>query len=90
MKYKLTFLKSAIKELGKLDFVAQKMIKRKLELLAQDPAQFQNDIKALKGTFRGKYRLRVRNYRIVYQRKDEELIILVVRVGHRKDVYLDK
>lgn len=33
------------------------------------------------------YRVRVGDYRIVYQIQDERLIVLVVRVGHRKDIY---
>jgi len=41
----------------------------------------------LKGEFSGLRRLRVGNYRIVYEVIDEELVILVVRLGHRKDIY---
>ena len=33
------------------------------------------------------YRIRVADYRIVYQIQDDRLIVLVVRIGHRKDVY---
>lgn len=85
--FKLEFVTSAVKELKRLDFVAQKMIKGKLEILAKNPGFLKNDIKALKGKLAGKYRLRVRNYRIIYQQKNEVLTILIVRIGHRKEVY---
>lgn len=85
--FKLEFVTSAVKELKRLDFVAQKMIKGKLEILAKNPENLKNDIKALKGKLVGKYRLRVRNYRIIYQQKNEVLTILIVRIGHRKEVY---
>jgi len=35
----------------------------------------------------GLYRIRVGDYRIVYQIEDDRLVVLVVRVGHRKDIY---
>jgi mRNA interferase RelE/StbE len=85
--YKLIFLAKAVKELKRLDYVAQKMIKQKLEILAKNPADLKNDIKALKGKLSGKFRLRVRNYRIIYQKKDDVLTILIVRIGHRKEIY---
>ena len=42
---------------------------------------------ALKGDLRGLRRLRVGDYRIVYEIRDEELVVLVVRVAHRRDAY---
>ncbi|MDF1884417.1 type II toxin-antitoxin system RelE/ParE family toxin [Sulfurimonas sp. SAG-AH-194-C21] len=85
--YTLNFLNSAKKEFKKLDTVAQKIIKEKLLLLVENPEILKNNIKALKGEYKGKFRLRVHQYRIIFQVKDEELIIIVVRVGHRKEVY---
>jgi mRNA interferase RelE/StbE len=41
----------------------------------------------LKGEFEGLKRIRVGRYRIIYEIHDEELVVLVVRIGHRKDVY---
>ncbi|WP_391486599.1 type II toxin-antitoxin system RelE family toxin [Aliarcobacter butzleri] len=44
-------------------------------------------IKALKGEFKGLYRLKLRTYRVIYEKQGHKLIILVLRVSHRKDVY---
>jgi len=85
--YKLEFLPGAFKDLKKLDFVVQKIIKSKLEILAANPEHLKNDIKALKGRYSGKCRLRVRDYRVIFQKRDDVLIILIVGIGHRKNVY---
>lgn len=42
---------------------------------------------ALKGEFAGLRRLRVGVYRIVYEVRESELLVLVVRIGHRREVY---
>ena len=42
---------------------------------------------ALKGELRGLRRLRVGDFRVVYEIRDEELVVLVVRVAHRRDAY---
>lgn len=85
--YELHFLNSAKKEFAKIDTVAQKIIKEKLLLLIINPDVLKNNIKPLKGEYKGKFRLRINQYRVIFQVKDEELIIIVVRVGHRKEVY---
>ncbi len=85
--YKLIFLTSAKREFGKLGSVVQKSIKEKLTLLAENPEVLKNNIKALKGEHKGKFRLRVRQYRVIFQIKDEELIITIIRIGHRKEIY---
>ena len=41
----------------------------------------------LKGEFAGLRRLRMGAYRIIYEVVEDELVVLVVRIGHRKDVY---
>jgi len=85
--YKLNFLTSAKREFKKLDAIAQKIIKEKLLILTTNPNVLKNNIKPLKGEYKGKFRLRIHQYRVIFQVKDEELIIIVVRVGHRKDIY---
>ena len=85
--YSLLFLTSAKKEFKKLDKSAQKIIKEKLKLLAEDPECLKNNIKPLKGEYKGKFRLRVHQYRIIFQLKDKELVITIIRIGHRKEIY---
>jgi len=85
--YALAFVPSAVKELTKIDKVHQKQIKTKLLLLCKDPEFLQNNIKALKSEYSGMFRLRVGTYRVIFQVKEKEIVILVLRIGHRKDVY---
>ena len=85
--YSLHFLSSAKKEFKKLDKIAQKIIKEKIILLSTNPDILKNNIKALKGEYKGKFRLRINQYKVIFQVKDEELIVIIVRIGHRKEVY---
>ena len=85
--YKLEFLTSAKKEFKRLNLPAQKLLKDKLIKLSQNPDNFKNNIKALKGKHQGKFRFRVGEYRIIIKKEDKKLIILIVSIGHRKDIY---
>jgi len=85
--YEIEFLPSAQKELKQLDFVVQKQIKKKILLLAEDPNKLKNNIKALKGEYAGKFRLRVRDYRVIFQIVERKVLIIIVRIGHRKEIY---
>jgi len=85
--YTLEFLPSAVKELKKLDRVAQKKIKEKLELLIENLDDLKNNIKALKGEYSGLFRLRVSDYRVIFRVEEERIVITILRVGHRKDIY---
>lgn len=85
--YQLLFLTSAKKEFKKLDVVVQKLIKEKLILLSQNPDSVKNNIKVLQGNHKGKFRLRVGDYRVILKKEDDRLIITIISVGHRKDIY---
>jgi len=85
--YALEFLPSAKKEFKKLDRVAQVKIKEKLLLLIENPNDLKNNIKAFKGEYSGLFRLRVTNYRVIFRVEEEKVVITIVRVGHRKDIY---
>jgi len=85
--YRIEFLREAYEEFKKLDKPIQRIIKEKLILLAKNPEALKNNIKPLKGNYSGLYRLRVGNYRVIYKIEKQKLIILIVRVGHRKEIY---
>ncbi len=85
--YQVKFLKKAVSELKAIDPIWQNRIKEKITQLAEDPAQIKNRIKSLKGKYRKFFRLRVGSYRIIFQRKDKELIIVIIRMAHRSENY---
>ncbi len=83
------FEDAARKELRKLDRQAQQEILRYLrERIAthEDPRRFG---KALSHELAGLWRYRIQNYRLICNIEDQKLTVLVVRVGHRKDIYED-
>jgi len=86
--FKLRFLGRAIDDLGRIDRPQQKIIKEKLFILAENPEALKNNIKRLSGTDMDLFRLRVGSYRVIFKKDKEELVIIVVRIGHRKEVYL--
>ena len=86
--YKLKFLRKAIEDLKKIDRANQKIIKGKLLILAKNPSALKNNIQLVDDKKEKYYRLRVGSYRVIFQREEEELVIVVIRVGHRKEIYL--
>jgi mRNA interferase RelE/StbE len=83
LEYKITYKKSVIRDLKKIDKTDLKKLITKIEKeLYKKPESYP----ALKGEFAGLRKLRVGNYRIIYAILDKEVLIL--RVGHRKEVYL--
>ena len=87
MNWVCRFSESAGRELLKLDRQAQKDIVAYIEKRIapkEDPRRFG---KPLKAELAGLWRYRVRDYRLVCQIKDEVMLVLVVSVGHRKNVY---
>jgi mRNA interferase RelE/StbE len=85
--YQLVFLDRALNELKKIDRARQKIIKAKLSILAANPAALKNNIRRLSGPDEALYRLRIGSYRVIFKKDETRLIILVVRVGHRGEVY---
>jgi mRNA interferase RelE/StbE len=85
--YKLVFLDRAMDEVKKLDRARQKIIKAKLLILAKNPAALKNNIRRLSGRKEALYRLRLGAYRVIFKKDEARLIILVVRIGHRKEIY---
>jgi len=85
--YRLVFLNKALDELKKIDRARQKIIKAKLLILARNPAALKNNIRRLSGPEEALYRLRIGAYRVIFKKDEARLIILVVRVGHRREIY---
>jgi mRNA interferase RelE/StbE len=85
--YTLKFLGKALQDLKKIDLPFQKIIKEKLLIIAENPAVLKNNVKKLTGTKEDYYRLRVGSYRIIYEKRDKEFIILTMRIGHRREIY---
>lgn len=83
MNYSIKIKSSAAKALRRIDARERTRLVAAIDRLAQEPAAGA----ALKGEFGGLRRLRVGRYRIIYEAFHEELTILVVRIGHRREVY---
>jgi len=82
--YRVEFKPSAAKAVRKLPVAVQRRILDRVEALAGDPRPQGCD--KLEG-LRDLYRVRVGQYRVVYQVSDKLLLVLVVRVAHRREVY---
>lgn len=86
MKYAFRFTTAAQRQIRAIDRPEAMRILTALTALGDDPYREDADIKKLTGPS-GLYRLRVGSYRVAYQINDGELVILVVKVGDRRDVY---
>lgn len=87
MSYKVEILKDALKQLKKLSPELQQRIQVKIDNLAIEPRP--NGVKKLKGK-ENAYRIRVGNYRIIYDIFDDVLLVNVVEIDHRSKIYKDE
>lgn len=87
MSYKVDYSKQVVKQIRKLDNYTRTMIIHWIDKnLVNTENPFQHG-KELKGKYKGKWRYRVGDYRIISLVNDDELVILVVEVGHRREIY---
>ena len=84
MAYSISYVPSAAKTLRKLDRPTARRLLEVIGALADDPRP--PGCIQLKGGD-GELRIRVGDFRIIYDVRDDELIVLVLRVGHRREVY---
>ena len=84
MKYKIEVLRSAAKALKNIPKSDRDRIIKKIDGLGENPPT--TNTTKMKGN-NPFYKIRVGNYRIVYEIINEILLILIVKVGHRKDIY---
>lgn len=82
-RFEVQVLPSVRKDLKGIPQKTVRRILKKIETLATDP----RPPGCRKLTSGGLYRLRTGSYRILYEIHDEEVIVIVIKVGHRRDVY---
>ena len=94
MRWELKFRNSVKKDFNNIGFFESAKIIKSLNDFIENFSEDQErillkngNIKRLKGNLEGCYRLRLRTYRVIYEKRENELIILVLRVGSRGNVY---
>ena len=86
MLYRVVYVSGVEDDLARLDRRIRKKIIDKVEkYLARDP---QGLGKPLTGIFKGYWRYRFEDYRVIYRIASHEILMVVLRVGHRKSVYI--
>ncbi len=83
-RYTIEFTPAAVRELAAFPQAIRRLIARKIDALTLDPRP--PGVEKLKG-FTDQYRVRVGDFRIIYTIRDRQLIVLILRIGNRKDVY---
>lgn len=83
--YKVSYVDTVEDDLKVFDKKTRKKILEKVEKdLEKDPCDLG---KALTGAFKGYFRYRFGNYRVIYKVSKKEILIIVLRISHRKSVY---
>jgi mRNA interferase RelE/StbE len=84
-RYSLEFTESARDDLKRIDRTTARRILKKLEWLAENAAGLEHI--ALRGEWGGHFKLRVGDYRVIYRLDHGVLLIVVIQIGHRREVY---
>lgn len=87
--YKVEYTIKALKELSKLDKYTKKLIIAWIEKNLVDCSDPRAHGKSLSGNRNDQWRYRVGDYRIIAEILEEKVIIHVLSVGHRKNIYID-
>ena len=85
MKYSLVYTRRALKDIQSLDIKVKRRIAKALLRYTENPLDYAQKLLDEK---LGSYRFRIGDYRVIFDIEDDELIIL--RVGHRKEIYRRK
>ena len=85
MTYRIEFRPAALRDLKALPRDALLRISEKISALAENPRP--SGVEKLSGSEEDFYRMRVGDYRVLYAIQDKILLIIVIKVGHRRDVY---
>jgi mRNA interferase RelE/StbE len=86
VKYAFRWRERAVRPLRAIPPPAALTVLRALTPLGDDPRRLDANVKELSG-YDDRYRLRVGDYRVIYEVKDGQLVILVIGVGHRRENY---
>jgi mRNA interferase RelE/StbE len=84
MPYSIRFTRRAERDFSTLERTVQQRLRRDIDRLGENP--FPPGAKKLH-VEEPYYRIRVGNYRVIYQVEAHELLVIVVKIGHRKEVY---
>lgn len=84
MTYQIKVLRKASRQLKTLPKDVQSQIRSEIRTLSENPRP--PGVKKLSGAG-DFYRIRVGNYRIIYEIQDKVLLVLIVGVGHRREIY---
>lgn len=87
MKYDVIFSKTALKQFKKMDNYTKLMLINWIEKNLSNCEDPRIHGKALKGNLKNQWRYRVGDYRILCDIEDDKLIILVINIGHRREIY---
>lgn len=85
MAYRVEFTTAAARDFRGLDASSRKRIGRKIDALSAEPRPV--GVRQLTDADGRFYRLRVGDFRIIYQVDDAVVVVLVIRIGNRRDVY---
>jgi mRNA interferase RelE/StbE len=86
VKYAFRWRERAVRQLRAIPQPAALTILQALTPLGDDPRRPDANVKKLTG-YEDRYRLRVGDYRVIYDVTEKELVILIVGVGHRREIY---
>ena len=82
MKYRLVYTRRAERDIKKLDSNTRERVGKSLLRYSEDPLKF---AEKLSDSILGEYRFRVGDYRVIFDLEENEIVVL--RVGHRREIY---
>jgi mRNA interferase RelE/StbE len=82
--YRIVFTPAAVRQLAALDAPIRRRVARRIEALETDP--WPAGAETLRGGD-GETRIRIGDWRVIYLVRRDELVVLVMKIGHRSDIY---
>ncbi|MBI3537911.1 MAG: type II toxin-antitoxin system RelE/ParE family toxin [Chloroflexi bacterium] len=86
--YSLLILDEATRDLAKLDKQAGRLIARRIQWLAENLEVIKPE--AYTGDLAGFFKFRIGDYRVIYERLDNEQLLIIHQIDHRRDIYRRK